>query len=264
LVAKKPEYYQIDWYNNWGKTTMMATTQKVVSLLGAGEMYWTDDASGRFDTRPKYTPTELELFSQQHIARSRLRLNPDRPITTFELITLVEQNVAYLDLYSDLSKDGSDIECAIDYFSYQKPIVRVKRELAVTARLESRLRIVLAHELIHAVLHSEVMGHIKPESICGFRTIGPRCNIETIYTADINDWLEWQATYAGGSLLMPAQEIAKFIGPASSVGDLAAANGNLAGDEPFIDRLAAYFLVPREFVTLRLHQLSENALLPTQ
>jgi hypothetical protein len=65
----------------------------------------------------------------------------------------------------------------------------------------------------------------------GSQPKGPVCGITTIIDAPSTDWMEWQAGYAAGALLMPAgalrSVVAKFLrehdshGPGSSISGLA-------------------------------------------
>ena len=39
-----------------------------------------------------------------------------------------------------------------------------------------------------------------------------RCDRDTIVTAPENDWMEWQAAYISGALLMPRSEVSLMVG----------------------------------------------------
>jgi hypothetical protein len=129
------------------------------------------------------------------------------PIPTDELTRLIEEEADDLDLYAQLP-DG--VEGLTDFFADRRPKVRIAESLYRT-RSDHRLRTTLAHEFGHVNLHAPlwrrggaaVDGHPAEPSWT--------CARETIVDAPENDWMEWQAGYVCGALLMPASPVREWV-----------------------------------------------------
>jgi IrrE N-terminal-like domain len=132
-------------------------------------------------------------FMDRHSAGFRL------PIPTDDIIRMIEMEADDLDMYADLPEE---LDGYTDFFFERKPRVRIAKRLS-DPRYENRLRMTLGHEFGHVRFHaplwrdSRVEHDRRPAEPCW------TCNRETIVTAPENDWMEWQAAYIGGSLLMP-------------------------------------------------------------
>ncbi len=129
------------------------------------------------------------------------------PIPTDELTRLIEEEADDLDLYAQLP-DG--VEGLTDFFADRRPKVRIAESLYRT-RSDHRLRTTLAHEFGHVNLHAPLWrrdgaaadGHPAEPSWT--------CARETIVDAPENDWMEWQAGYVCGALLMPASVVRDWV-----------------------------------------------------
>jgi hypothetical protein len=170
---------------------------------------WVRDNSGRFPTRPHYESDELERTCADLLVElRRLRpADPPYPITTDDLTVLVEQHAANLDLFADLSREGADVEAVTDFAPGQRPQVRIREALA-----GNRLRMTLAHELAHVVLHNFIWWFDQqrlPLDANRAAALSPRCGSPKRGT----DWMEWQANYMAGALLMPAEAVVSALGP---------------------------------------------------
>ena len=175
-------------------------------------MRWVRDSSGRFPRRPHYEPDELErtcadLLTEMRTARA-LR-DAGYPIGTDDLAVLVERH-AELDLYADLSAEGSDVEAVTDFLPSRadRPRVRIAERLSGSTRYANRLRTTLAHELAHVVLHNFLWWFDQAPSSAETVSLSPRCGPRHPGV----DWMEWQANYAAGALLMPASAITELFG----------------------------------------------------
>jgi hypothetical protein len=175
---------------------------------------WVRDASGRFPRRPHYDPDELERTSADLLAEVRQLRGRDQSdaITTDDLTVLVERHAADLDLYADLSGEGADVEAVTDFLPGARPQVRIAERLSTEPRQVNRLRTTLAHELAHVVLHNFIWwfgSEGRPPDLDSERAIAlsPRCGGRRKGT----DWMEWQANYTAGALLMPADRLAELI-----------------------------------------------------
>jgi Zn-dependent peptidase ImmA (M78 family) len=135
------------------------------------------------------------------------------PISTDDLTVLIEQDTSDLDLYADLSDDGDDIEGATDFFRNKEPVVLIIKELSEQPWREHRLRTTLSHEYGHVKLHAFLWKTYRPKLIPspGWEK-GPRCKRSTILASPQKDWLEWQASYASGALLMPITYLRQLSG----------------------------------------------------
>ena len=130
------------------------------------------------------------------------------PIPTDEIIRMIEAEADDLDMYADLpeGRDGYT-----DFFFDRRPRVKISARLS-DPRYENRLRFTLGHEYGHVWFHAPLWrkGAQEPDS----RPADPcwTCHRETIETAAENDWMEFQAGYIGGALLMPKSEVSLLVG----------------------------------------------------
>ena len=123
------------------------------------------------------------------------------PIPTDDLIRLVEMDAEDLDLYADLpeEEDGHT-----DFFADRKPIVKIAKRLS-DPRYENRFRMTLCHEYGHVWFHAPLWRKSGPDD----SPAEPRwtCHRDRIVDAPQSDWMEFQAAYIGGALLMPASDV---------------------------------------------------------
>ena len=118
-------------------------------------MKWFPDKTGRFPERPHYEPQELD-YACEGIVSAFLRRRYSSityPIDTNDLVILVEQEAASLDLYADLSEEGDNVEGVTDFSPPGKPSVRIDYRLSEQTWRENRLRTTLTHELGHVKFH---------------------------------------------------------------------------------------------------------------
>jgi IrrE N-terminal-like domain len=97
-------------------------------------------------------------------------------------------------------------EGVTEFAPRRKPRVRIAAELAYDERRENRYRTTLTHEYGHVHFHSYLF-EMDPRSKDLFQSVvagGVQvCKRESILDARSNDWMEWQAGYICGALLMP-------------------------------------------------------------
>jgi Zn-dependent peptidase ImmA (M78 family) len=173
---------------------------------------WVRDQTRRFPKRPHYETHELDSACAE-LARDILRTRHAEaayPITTDDLSVLIEQRAADLDLYADLSGEGADVEGVTDFAPGARPRVRVSATLTEDPRRTPRLRTTLAHELAHVVFHDFIwwfdQGTLDATRAAA---LSPRCHRQRVVGA--TDWMEWQANYASGALLMPADALSALF-----------------------------------------------------
>lgn len=170
-------------------------------------MRWLPDPTGRFPQRPYYDQDELDAICEG-VVRDFLIARHGRvsfPIDTDDLTVLLERDAEQLDLYADLSAEPGDVEGVTDFYPGQKPRVRIAVTLSEDPRREHRLRTTLTHEYGHVHLHNFLYSLERPRPMFAELTPlpSPTCKRETMLQAPKSDWMEWQAGYACGSLLMP-------------------------------------------------------------
>jgi hypothetical protein len=186
------------------------------------------DLTGRFTERPHFEPEELDsmcdraLLEHSELISKKLAY----PISTDFLQTLIEAHAASLDMFADLSGEGSDVEGVTDFILGARPRVRISKELSSDPQREVRLRTTLAHEFGHVHLHNALF-QAKTEALdlfasrtadagrwsdsVGKRGELARCKRETIVGAAATDWMEWQAGYVCGALLMPKRMLKQHV-----------------------------------------------------
>jgi Zn-dependent peptidase ImmA (M78 family) len=221
-------------------------------------MIWVTDKTGRFPQRPHYKPEELD-FECQELVCGLLKYKYGTvkfPLSTDDLTVLIERDTSNLDLYADLSQDGADIEGATDFYENKDPVVLIKKELSEEPWQEHRLRTTLSHEYGHVKLHAFLWGTYRPKLIPspGWEK-GPRCKRSTILTSAKKDWLEWQASYASGALLIPKtylrQIAGDFLKEQGCYGSVMTGSSDAA---VLIQRVADCFDVSRDAAKVRLSQ----------
>lgn len=158
------------------------------------------DPLGRPIKRLYFKTEELDERCEQIIAEfMRLHSSGFRlPIPTGEIIRMIAAD-ADLDLYADLPEG---VDGYTDYFVDRKPAVKISDRLSAP-RYENRLRMTLGHEFGHVWFHAPLWRKSAPEAGRLPATACWTCHRDTIETAPENDWMEWQAAYIGGALLMP-------------------------------------------------------------
>ena len=223
-------------------------------------MRWIRDVTGRFPQRPYYAREELdercEALVRQFLAARHGAVA--FPLSTDDLTLLVEGEAEALDLYADLAEDGAEVHGRTDFLPGRRPRVYIARELSEQPWREHRLRSTLAHELGHILFHTVLVSLPWPQPL--FAEGGPgllqRCQRATIVGGPRTDWLEWQAGYAAGALLMPVGEVRRLA--ASLVheqGLVAPLFVESAAGQQLIGVLQAAFDVSAEAARVRLLQL---------
>ena len=219
-------------------------------------MKWVRDKTGRFRERPHYHSDELEQLCEETII-SFLRDRYGRvafPVSTDDLTVLLEQEVDDLDNGCVL-KDG--VDGLTDFLPRRKPQVKIASRLQAP-NYENRLRTTLTHEYGHVLLHGFLFA--SDDGLGRLFEGEPRetrntCHRDAI-DAPSSDWMEWQAGYACGALLMPKTELVRVVRAFRAAEGLMysdVAVGSEVG-QAMIDLIAAAFHVSREAARVRLEQ----------
>lgn len=177
-------------------------------------MKWIKDRTGRFPERPYYEEGEMD-FECEQIVVEFLRNKygkADLPISTGDITILIERDTSGLDQYVDFSAEDEDIQGATDFFKSKKPAVSISDHPSKVSQMENRLRTTLTHEYGHVKFHDFLYKRLfQAQSLKSFSIKGPRCKRSSILNAAQTDWLEWQAGYASGALLMPISRLKEIV-----------------------------------------------------
>ena len=177
-------------------------------------MKWTKDLTGRFSERPHYDVAEMDDLSEKLIVNFLREKygSVTLPVSTEDLTILIENDTSDLDQYADLASEGNDVEGVTLFFPDRKPVVKVAEELAAAGYRKHRLRTTLTHEFAHVKLHSRLW---QFDQLPLFRQEaeepGPRCRRGGILGGVRTDWMEWQAGYVSGALLMPVTTLKELV-----------------------------------------------------
>jgi Zn-dependent peptidase ImmA (M78 family) len=222
---------------------------------------WVPDRSGRFGRRPHFSREELDRECEAIVGSFlRGRYGEARyPISTDDLTVLVERHTSSLDLYADLSAHGEDVEGMTEFFPDELPAVAVSERLSSDPRRENRLRTTLAHELGHALFHRALWAERFSRGGL-FERAGPDakaiCKRDTILEAREVDWMEWQAGYASGAILMPRSALARLVAELCVPrGVHAAVHVESPLGEEMVGRVVEAFRVSTDAARVRLFKL---------
>ncbi|MDX2027176.1 MAG: ImmA/IrrE family metallo-endopeptidase [Alphaproteobacteria bacterium] len=232
-------------------------------------MKYVRDQTGRLPERPHYEPKELDTLFENIVSKF-LKLRHgiiEFPIATDDLTVLIERDTKDLDIYADLTSYGPNVEGVTEFHPGQKPTVRISRTVSEAENSENRFRTTLTHEYGHVHLHgylfemntrgSDLLDqHSKPNVIA--------CKRDTIISAPRTDWMEWQAGYACGAMLMPASyvrsEIERYRVESKLYGPVPASTPQGLN---MIDLIVNRFQVSRDAARVRLSVLGYLGAAPT-
>lgn len=174
-------------------------------------MKWTRDLTGRFRQRPHYLDAELEEICEESITAFLMahRGKVEFPVRTEDLTVLIEQNTDDLDSSCELEEG---VEGLTDFFPKKRPKVKIASRLQ-DPRYENRLRTTLTHEFGHVRLHGflfQLDDDLKRLFDGRPHDHRNQCHRDSIERGG-TDWMEWQARFASGALLMPASELTRVV-----------------------------------------------------
>ena len=216
-------------------------------------MKWIPDRTGRFPVRPHYELDELESECEQIITNFLGRRYGQIiiPVPTDALRVLIESEAAQLNVHADLSGEGEEIHGITEFFPGARPSVSIARELTVQSWRAHRERTTLTHEYCHVHWHAPLY-----DRYCrtGERHKCARGKLLPGFSE--KDWMEWQAGYISGALLMLRSRMRLLVEAfrrehkAATVINTGAMAGQL-----LVGRVSEVFDVSREAAEVRLLQL---------
>lgn len=221
-------------------------------------MKWVIDRTGRFAQRPHYLPEELDAECERAITAFLMKRygKVEFPIKTDDLTIFIEE-YADLDGYADLSDEGEQVEGVTEFVSGKRPLVKVADALNAP-HLENRLRTTLTHEYGHVHFHRFLFEDLQkgPGSLfAGVPELhGNKCHRDTILSASERDWMEWQAGYACGAILMPGTALVEMVQSFRSANNLVYRNLSLQSEagQKLITEVASGFQTSRDAARVRL------------
>jgi hypothetical protein len=124
------------------------------------------------------------------------------PIPTNELMRLLDERAGEIDPYADLPHG---VHGKTTMYFDRRPQVEIAASIYNT-RSDHRVRTTVCHEFGHVWLHGPLWREAGARRATG---IGPvwKCYRENILTAPESDWIEWQAGWVSGAILMPASAL---------------------------------------------------------
>ena len=223
---------------------------------------WIKDPTGRFPERPYYRQEDLDGLSEEWIVRFLLETygKAEFPVSTEDLTVMIECDTSDLDQYADLSEageEGEEVQGLTLFYPDQKPVVKISQELADASHREHRLRTTLTHEFAHVKLHARLWPFDQPRLFPDEEEApGPRCKRPGDIGGSGADWMEWQAGYVSGAILIPITQLERLV---QMTFDTWGAFGSVPTSSiqgaDLIARVAAQFEVSNDAARVRLAQL---------
>lgn len=220
------------------------------------------DMTGRFSQRPHFKPEELDRECESIITAFLLERYGRAifPVTTEDLTVLIERDVGDLDQYADLSVYGDEVEGLTEFYPGRKPNVKISAQLANDDRRENRLRTTLTHEYGHVRFHAYLweLEPPRPDLLRKNPTANKQiCKRDNIVDANQNDWMEWQAGYVCGAMLMPVSHLRRLVGAYQEANGLfgVIGVGGLHG-QSLIEKVQQEFQVSADAARIRLLKLN--------
>ena len=220
------------------------------------------DKTGRFARRPFYDQRELDNECEALIRDLLLKRRGEvaYPVLTDDLTMLIELHDADLDPYADLSHYGQDVEGLTEFFPDRGPKVSISEQISTDERRENRYRTTLTHEFGHVKFHGPLWaekfttGDMLERGFDANKAISKR---DTMLDAPQSDWMEWQAGYISGALLMPVTPVCRLVsdycGPRDLHADIHAASDHAAR---LVQLVMECFAVSEEAARIRLLKLN--------
>ena len=225
-------------------------------------MKYVPDRTGRFSERPHYEAKELDVMFERVVVEFLKKRHGTIafPFTTEDLTVLIEQDTEDLDVYADLSEYGAGVEGVTEFRIGKKPKVRISQTLTTSDSHENRVRTTLTHEYGHVHLHTHLFQmqspglFDEPKKSAAPNVIA--CKRDTMINAAQTDWMEWQAGYACGAILMPASYVRKVAADyQKNVGLYGATSATSEHGKKMIELIVEKFQVSHDAARVRLSVL---------
>ena len=178
---------------------------------------WIKDPTGRFAERPYFGQGDLDSLSEEWIVSFLLEMygKAEFPVSTEDLTVMIESETSDLDQYADLreeGEEGEDVQGLTLFYPDRKPVVKIAQELSDSIYREHRLRTTLTHEFAHVKLHAGLWPFDQLRLFPDEEELpGPRCKRPGDIGGYSGDWMEWQAGYVSGAILMPVSRVKGLV-----------------------------------------------------
>ena len=223
---------------------------------------WIKDPTGRFPERPYYRQEDLDGLSEEWIVSFLLEAygKAEFPVSTEDLTVMIECDTFDLDQYADLSEEGEEgeeVQGLTLFYPDQKPVVKISQELADASHRKHRLRTTLTHEFAHVKLHAKLWPFDQPRLFPDEEEApGPRCKRPGDIGGSGSDWMEWQAGYVSGAILMPVTQLRRLVQMTFDAwGTFGSVSTASVKGVDLIARVAGQFEVSNDAARVRLAQL---------
>lgn len=230
--------------------------------MSSDAIRWVSDPTGRFPERPFYGQEELDRLSEAWVVGFLFERygKAEFPVSTEDLTVMIERDTSDLDQYADLGEEGEEdeeVQGLTLFYPDRKPAVKIARDLSDADFREHRLRTTLTHEYGHVKLHARLwpfdQARLFPDEEAA---PGPRCKRPGDIRGYSGDWMEWQAGYVSGAVLMPISRITELVRVAFDAwGTFGAVLSSSAQAAELTARVAGGFRVSADAARVRLSQL---------
>jgi hypothetical protein len=181
-------------------------------------MKWVWDRTNRFRMRPHYPTEELNAQCESILAEFLRKKygKVEYPVRTSDLLALLERETCRLDLSADFALENH-IDSLTEFRRACKPVVRIAARFKTHPSLENRLRATLAHAFGHARFHNFLFQTADATCLSLFddhpngHPQAHRCRRDSILPLNDSDWMEWQAGFVCGALLMPLSPLIHHV-----------------------------------------------------
>ncbi len=182
-------------------------------------MQWVWDQTHRFRMRPDYGAEELDRQFETRVSAFLEREYGEAtfPIRTSDLHRLLEKDAGLVDLRTDFGDERGEVEALVEFRRGRKPVVRITPRLSQERNLDNELRVALGHAYGHIVLHDFVFQSEEGAWLSLFGQLPEppltihRCRTNSLMPLGDEDWMEWQAGYACGALLIPFSPLVALV-----------------------------------------------------
>ena len=225
-------------------------------------MRWIKDPTGRFPERPYFSQEDLDSLSEEWMVGFLLEMygKAEFPVSTEDLKVMIECDASDLDQYADLREEGEEGEVVQGltlFYPDRKPVVKIAQELSDSIYREHRLRTTLTHEFAHVKLHAGLWPFDQLRLFPDEEEVpGPRCKRPGEIGGYGGDWMEWQAGYVSGAMLMPISRFTELIQEAFNAwGTFGGIPSTSAQGADLVAVVAHQFGVSTDAARVRLSQL---------
>lgn len=174
-------------------------------------MKWLSDPTRRFVERPHFLESEIQQRVDAALAMCFVGRAPSFPISDQNLDLIVDSLTSHYDPHADLqSRLGEDVEGVTLFRPGEKAKVKISARL-MTESYRRRRRMTIAHEIGHVLLHCDL--YTEDRTLDLFSDSAERGRVYCKHSSMLPgvDWLEWQATFAGGCILMPSLAVREAL-----------------------------------------------------